>query len=325
MPRTSPRRYGRLRGVELGRSRASGLHVGPRSCGDGRCRRRARAPLSRGCRPGARAGDAPCRVAEHSRRRSLPSIADADADRRRRRDRQGPRPRRRMARTWRRSTDLLACYGVGMPDWRSVTDPVAAGHAAVEAGGRVALKAAGPAIVHKTDLDAVRVGSRRSGRGLMGRGGDGRGAERRRRRAQSFIVQSMVEGGAELLVGVVSDPVFGPVLACGAGGTRAELIKDVAVRICPLTAREADEAIGSLAIYPLLTGFRGAAEADLEALQGPFARGRRHGRRPSRDRRARPQPRDGGTAGRNRSRREDPGRGGAAVTPWPSTWKIDED
>ena len=82
----------------------------------------------------------------------------------------------------------------------------------------------------------------------------------------------MVEGGTELLIGVVSDPLFGPVLACGAGGTQAELLKDVAVRICPLSAREASEMIRSLAIYPLLTGFRGAAGADLAALEGVLLR-----------------------------------------------------
>ena len=169
-------------------------------------------------------------------------------------------------------TELLDCYGVAMPEWRSVTDSVAAGHAAEELGGRVALKAAGPAIVHKTDLDAVRVGLEGAAEVSwaaveMDEALSGAGVER-----QSFIVQSMVEVGTELLVGVVSDPVFGPVLACGAGGTQAELLKDVTVRICPLTAREADEMIRSLAIYPLLTGFRGAPEADLEALQGLLLR-----------------------------------------------------
>ena len=49
----------------------------------------------------------------------------------------------------------------------------------------------------------------------------------------------MVDDGAELLVGVASDPVFGPVVACGAGGTQAELLGDVAVRVCPLTEADA--------------------------------------------------------------------------------------
>ena len=163
--------------------------------------------------------------------------------------------------------ELLGCYRIATPEWRSAADPVAAGHLADEIGGRVVLKAAGPAIVHKTELDAVRVGLQGAAEVSwaaveMDEALEGAGIERR-----SFIVQSMVETGTELLVGVVSDPVFGPVVACGAGGTQAELLKDVAVRICPLTAREADEMIRSLAIYPLLTGFRGAAAADLDSLR----------------------------------------------------------
>ena len=84
-------------------------------------------------------------------------------------------------------------------------------------------------------------------------------------RRESFVVQAMVEGGVELLVGVVGDPTFGPVLACGAGGTQAELLKDVAVRICPIASDEAQRMLRSLATFPLLTGFRGSPAADLEA------------------------------------------------------------
>ncbi len=168
--------------------------------------------------------------------------------------------------------ELLGCYGIRMPEWRTVADSVAAGHAAEELGGRVALKAAGPAIVHKTDLHAVRAGL--SGAAEVSWAAvemdehlAGAGVER-----ETFMVQSMVEVGTELLVGVVSDPVFGPVLACGAGGTAAELYKDVAVRICPIAAHEAQAMIGSLAIQPLLTGFRGAPVADAEALEGVLLR-----------------------------------------------------
>jgi acyl-CoA synthetase (NDP forming) len=221
-------------------------------------------------------------------------------------------------------TDLLGCYGVAMPEWRSVTDSVAAGHAAEELGGRVALKAAGPAIVHKTDLDAVRVGLEGAAEVSwaaveMDEALSGAGVER-----QSFIVQSMVEVGTELLVGVVSDPVFGPVLACGAGGTQAELLKDVTVRICPLTAHEADEMIRSLAIYPLLTGFRGAPEADLESLQGLLLRigamVDAHHEIVELDLNpvmAGPQ---GAVAVDARIRVE----AAAPPRPWPSTWKIDD-
>jgi acyl-CoA synthetase (NDP forming) len=77
----------------------------------------------------------------------------------------------------------------------------------------------------------------------------------------------MVGGGVEMLVGVVHDASFGPVLACGAGGTAAELLKDVAVRITPLTDLDAAEMVRSLATFPLLEGYRGAPKADVAALE----------------------------------------------------------
>ena len=125
---------------------------------------------------------------------------------------------------------LLDCYRIAIPPWRVAPDPEKAGQAADELGGRVALKAQGPGLVHKTEMGAVRMG-------LAGGAEVTRAAEemdeaiaRAEAQRESFIVQAMVEGGAELLVGVVDDPTFGPVLACGAGGTQAELLKDVAVR-----------------------------------------------------------------------------------------------
>lgn len=221
-------------------------------------------------------------------------------------------------------TELLGHHGIAMPEWRSVDDPVAAGHAAEELGGRVALKAAGPEIVHKTDLGAVRIGLKGAAEVSwaaveMDDELSGAGVARR-----SFIVQSMVEEGTELLVGVVSDPVFGPVLACGAGGIQAELLKDVAVRICPLNRHEAGEMIRSLAVYPMLTGFRGAAGADLAALEDLLLRisdmVEAHHEIVELDL----NPVMAGPGGalavdaRIRVRSAPPAR------PWPSTWKIDD-
>jgi acetyl coenzyme A synthetase (ADP forming)-like protein len=162
---------------------------------------------------------------------------------------------------------LLDCYGIATPPWRLTADPAAAAHAAEELGGPVALKAQGAGIVHKTDLGAVRTdladATAVAGAAVqMDEALAAAGAER-----ESFLVQAMADSGVELLVGIASDPAFGPVLACGAGGTRAELHPDVAVRICPVSAGEAGEMIRSLAIFPLLTGFRGAPRADLAALE----------------------------------------------------------
>ncbi|HEX6457031.1 MAG TPA: GNAT family N-acetyltransferase [Solirubrobacterales bacterium] len=162
---------------------------------------------------------------------------------------------------------VLRCYGVATPESRPAADPAAAGRAARELGGRVALKAHGGSIIHKSELGAVAVGLE---------GADEVEAAARRMRAslaerglapESFLVQRMVEGGTELLVGMATDPVFGPVLACGAGGTAVELLGDVALRVCPITRADAARMIRSLATFPLLTGFRGAPTADLPALE----------------------------------------------------------
>ncbi len=206
---------------------------------------------------------------------------------------------------------LLGCYGIAMPEAVTATDPAAAGAAAEALGGRVALKAHGPRILHKTELGAVRAGlegaeavSRAAAQ--MDEALATGGVER-----EAFMVQRMVDEGVELLVGVATDPVFGPVVACGAGGTAVELLGDVSVRVCPLSVADGEQMVRSLAIFPMLTGFRGMAPVDLEQPYRPRPARLRSCRCPSRDRRARPQSRnrDGGRGARGG--RPGQGRAGA--------------
>ncbi len=167
---------------------------------------------------------------------------------------------------------LLDCYGIATPEAITVAAPEEAAEAAARLGGRVALKAHGPKILHKSELGAVQTGlegreqvlvaARRMDRALAEAG-----VER-----SSFLVQQMVEEGVELLVGVATDPVFGAVVACGAGGTAVELLGDVSVRVCPLAGNDAAEMLGSLAIAPMLDGFRGLPPVDAEALQALLLR-----------------------------------------------------
>jgi acetyl coenzyme A synthetase (ADP forming)-like protein len=82
----------------------------------------------------------------------------------------------------------------------------------------------------------------------------------------SVIVQPMIRGGAELLAGVVQDPVFGPLVAFGPGGVLAELIGEAAFRIAPLTDVDAEELVTSGKAGRLVRGFRGAPPADHAAL-----------------------------------------------------------
>jgi acetate---CoA ligase (ADP-forming) len=80
------------------------------------------------------------------------------------------------------------------------------------------------------------------------------------------LVQPMVSGGAELLAGIVQDPVFGPLVAFGPGGVLAELIGEAAFRIAPLTDVDADELVHKGKAGRLVAGFRGAPAADATAL-----------------------------------------------------------
>ena len=162
---------------------------------------------------------------------------------------------------------LLSSYGIPVAESRFASSAAASGRAAVELGGQVALKAVCSTLVHKTEAGAVRIGLRgasqveRAAREMQTRlTGQGH-------KLDGFLVQRMLSGGVEMLVGVVSDPQFGPVVACGAGGTTAELLKDVAVRLTPLTAADPAEMVRSLASFPLLEGYRGAPKTDIAALE----------------------------------------------------------
>lgn len=78
----------------------------------------------------------------------------------------------------------------------------------------------------------------------------------------------MAGESVEMIVGVVQDPQFDPVIACGAGGTAVELLKDVSVGLTPLNGSEADEMIRSLATLPLLDGYRGRPKVEVASLRG---------------------------------------------------------
>ena len=85
-----------------------------------------------------------------------------------------------------------------------------------------------------------------------------------------------------MLAGISADPLLGPLVACGAGGTAVEVLGDVAVRLAPITDREAASMVRSLSTFPLLDGYRGAPKADVSALEDVLLRLAALARRPSR-------------------------------------------
>jgi acetyl coenzyme A synthetase (ADP forming)-like protein len=162
---------------------------------------------------------------------------------------------------------LLACYGLPLVKQRIVTTSEEAGSAAEEFGCEVVLKAIAPGLIHKTEMGAVKLGLRGA---AATRAAACEMTERLAQRGQppaGFIVQQQVSDGVEMLVGVVHDPQFGPIVACGAGGVQVELMRDVSVCLTPLTNEDASEMIQILKSYPLLYGFRGGPKRDVTALE----------------------------------------------------------
>ncbi|HVC74901.1 MAG TPA: GNAT family N-acetyltransferase [Candidatus Micrarchaeaceae archaeon] len=168
--------------------------------------------------------------------------------------------------------ELLACYRIPTVETRFADSPRAAGREAQQLGSPVALKAIAPGLLHKSDAGAVCLD-------LKGEKAVQEAATEMAARLQQsghhvtgFEVQPIVADGVEMIVGVVQDQHFGPVVACGAGGTATELVKDVAVRITPISTREAARMIRSLKTFPLLDGYRGAPRADIPALEDVLLR-----------------------------------------------------
>jgi acyl-CoA synthetase (NDP forming) len=162
---------------------------------------------------------------------------------------------------------ICLCYGLPLIEQRVVVTAEDAAAAAQEIGGEIALKAVAPGLVHKTEAGAVRLH-------LNGPSAVHDAAVEMTERLSAhghspsgFVVQQMAKAGIEMLVGVVHDPQFGPVVACGAGGVQVELLKDVSVRLTPLSNEDATEMIRELKTYPLLTGFRGSLPCDVAVLE----------------------------------------------------------
>lgn len=162
---------------------------------------------------------------------------------------------------------LLACYGLPLIEQRIVATANDAGRAAAEMNYEVALKAIAPGVVHKTEAGAVRLNLRGSAEVTTAAQEITAQLESLGRVPTGFLLQRMCEPGVEMLVGVVHDPQFGPVVACGAGGVQVELLRDVSVRLTPLSGTDATEMIRGLKTYPLLKGYRGKVAGDVAALE----------------------------------------------------------
>jgi acyl-CoA synthetase (NDP forming) len=89
---------------------------------------------------------------------------------------------------------------------------------------------------------------------------------------EGVLVQPMLSGGVEVMVGMTRDPLFGPLLAFGLGGIHVEILGDVQFRITPLTDHDATEMVHEIKGYRLLQGYRGQPPADIKAIENVLLR-----------------------------------------------------
>jgi acyl-CoA synthetase (NDP forming) len=141
-------------------------------------------------------------------------------------------------------------------------------------GYPVAVKLASTQIVHKTDVGGVRLGLAGPGEVRAAFGDIRRTLEAQERAAamQGVLVQPMLSGTAEVMLGMTQDHVFGPVLAFGLGGIHVEILRDVAFRVVPLTDVDAADMIREIRGYRLLQGYRGHPAGDVPALEEALLR-----------------------------------------------------
>ena len=167
------------------------------------------------------------------------------------------------------SKQLLHDAGIAVTQAHLTTSADEAAAAAEEIGFPVVLKIVSGEIAHKSDVggvaldladaDAVREGYEtmiaKVSEAAPGAAIDG------------ISVQQMAQSGTEVIVGVTTDPQFGPVMMFGLGGIFVEVLKDVAFRIVPLEPRDAKQIVRDIRGYAVLEGVRGQAGADIDALE----------------------------------------------------------
>jgi acyl-CoA synthetase (NDP forming) len=160
--------------------------------------------------------------------------------------------------------DILGCYQIPQVSTAVAASESEAVAAAADLPGPVVLKAVAAGLVHKTEAGAVKLDLRSMSdvaaayRDLAGTFGD---------RLTGVLVQPMVRGGVEVLIGVAQEPVFGPLVVFGLGGVATDVLGDHAARLSPLTDTDAHDLVHSGRAATLLEGYRGGPKVSIADLE----------------------------------------------------------
>jgi acyl-CoA synthetase (NDP forming) len=167
------------------------------------------------------------------------------------------------------SKQLLTSLGIRTTEMRPASSREDAVAASRDVGYPCVLKVSSPDISHKSDAGGVKVGL--ADEGQVADAYDAIMSSCREKVPDATIegvtVQNMAPPGLEVIVGMATDPQFGPVLMFGLGGVWVEVLKDVSFKLVPLTKDDARAAIGEIRAARLLEGFRGSEPVDKAALE----------------------------------------------------------
>ncbi|HJS42511.1 MAG TPA: acetate--CoA ligase family protein [Gemmatimonadales bacterium] len=164
--------------------------------------------------------------------------------------------------------ELLAAYGIPVAEARFATDADEAARCAAALGFPVVLKAVAPNVVHKTEVGGVRLNLTTPVE-VAAAGAEMLDAVARALpdgQVRGLLVQRMIIGGRETIVGISRDPAFGPLLMFGLGGIYVEALKDVVFRVAPIQPLDAHDMVRSIRGVALLDGVRGAPPVNFAAL-----------------------------------------------------------
>lgn len=167
---------------------------------------------------------------------------------------------------------LVAAAGIRSPQEAVVTTPEEAAAAATRLDCALAIKVLSADIAHKTEVGGVmlNISGAEAAAAAVRNIADSVARLAPHARIDGYLVSEMISGGTEMILGATRGP-FGPMVMVGSGGVATELMKDVAVRLAPVDLAGARAMIASLHTAPLLTGYRGLPQADVEALAQAIA------------------------------------------------------
>ena len=165
--------------------------------------------------------------------------------------------------------ELLREYEIPVPVFKLIQNEEEINQIEKDIGYPVVMKIVSPDIIHKSDAGGVKIGVNTENEARLAYQEIISNAKKYNKNAKisGVIVYSMVPQGTEIIIGMMKDPHFGPVIMFGLGGIFVEVLKDISFRVLPIEERDAREMITEIKGYEILKGARGNPPRDVQAIK----------------------------------------------------------